>query len=65
MEILRILLSVLHRCSIKIVIASPETGELAEFRGEKGNGTASELKGIQVPKPIRDINRELKWSFKR
>ena len=46
--------------SIKIITSF----ELAECRREKENGTASDLKGMKVPKPIRDINRELKWSFK-
>ena len=42
--------------------SEPEAVEAAEK--ESYGDKDSELKGIQVPKPIKDINRELKWSFK-
>ena len=44
-----------------IIFASAEHKERSESCDrDKG----SELKGIKVPKPTKDINRELKWSFK-
>ena len=44
----------------EFVSSESEPEEGAKSYGDK----ESELKGMQVPKPIKDINRELKWSFK-